>query len=47
MYCREIKVSRGTVFNELKRGSVDGIYDPEYAVKRHGKKEWKVEIKQY
>lgn len=27
----KLKVSRGTVFNELKRGSVDGIYDPEYA----------------
>lgn len=24
-------LGRGTVFNELKRGSVDGIYDPEYA----------------
>lgn len=27
----KLKVSRGTVFNELKRGSVEGIYDPEYA----------------
>lgn len=27
----KLKVSRGTVFNELKRGSVEGVYDPEYA----------------
>lgn len=27
----KLKVSKGTVFNELKRGSIEGVYDPEYA----------------
>ncbi len=31
MYCGEIKSIKRNSFNELKRGSVEGVYDPEYA----------------
>lgn len=34
LIARDIGVSRTTIYNELKKGTVDGKYDAEYAQKR-------------
>lgn len=30
----KLHVSKGTVYNELKRGTINGVYDPDYSEKR-------------
>lgn len=31
----KLEVSKGTIYNEIKRGTVDGVYDPDYAESRY------------
>lgn len=33
----KLHVSKGTIYNELKRGTVNGVYDPDYSEKRRQK----------